>query len=778
MNPTQAQFAASIDLSSLDGSIRFIINGIDIGDDAGWSVSGAGDVNGDGFDDVIIGAINADFYGNYSTGETYVIFGKSSDFDANLNLSSLDGNNGFILNGINEVDFSGFAVSTAGDINGDGFDDVIIGARLADPNGNISGETYVVFGKGSDFGASLNLSSLNGTNGFVLNGIKAGDLSGHSVSEIGDLNGDGFDDIIIGAIGAEESYVIFGKSSTFNASLNLSSLNGTNGFILKSKEIGDNSGIRVSSAGDVNDDGFDDVIIGANTANPNGNDNAGESYIVFGKNGVFPTVFELSSLSGTNGFILNGINEDDYSGQSTSGVGDVNDDGFDDVIIGANTANPNGNTAAGETYVVFGSSNISAPSLELSSLNGTNGFVLNGIDNGDISGFSVSGTGDINGDGILIGASAGGVNGNKGPGEVYVVFGNSNISTPSLELSSLNGENGFVLKGTDAFDVIGFSVSGAGDVNGDKLQDIIIGGHGSGITGKAFLVFGKDGFAPVFTSPSIINFTENGIGIIYTAVATDATAITYSLSGGDDQNLFSINSSTGDLTFNNPPDFEAPTDVDANNEYLVEITAIDAFSNTSTLMLTVIVINVNETGNNQAPIVSNLIANQNLSEGFGTEKLDLSNVFTDANGDALNYSASSSEVKVVTVEVNGTVLSITEVNAGTSTIIVKADDDNGGIVTDEFTVTVVPISSSVVTSLEEVETGTLLLYPNPTEGTIQVEGFGGQVNFILTDTQGQEVLSGQAEDAFELDVSDLPKGVYILTLEDKEGIVSRKIVKK
>ncbi|MEQ8995345.1 MAG: hypothetical protein RID53_02440 [Coleofasciculus sp. B1-GNL1-01] len=500
--------AASFNLSELNGSNGFVINGIDAGDFSGVSVSSAGDINGDGIDDLIIGARRADPNGNSNAGETYVVFGQSEGFDTSLNLSQLDGSNGFVLNGIDANDGSGDPVSSAGDINGDGIDDLIIGAPFADPNSNTNaGETYIVLGQSGGFDASVDLSQLDGSNGFVLNGIDEDDFSGVSVSSAGDVNGDGIDDLIIGAPftdpngidSAGETYVVFGKSGGFDASFNLSQLNGNNGFVINGINESDSSGRSVSSAGDVNGDGIDDLIIGAPFADPNGIDSAGETYVVFGKSGGFDATLNLSQLNGSNGFVLNGIDFGDSSGDPVSSAGDINGDGIDDLIIGAPTANPNGNYRAGETYVVFGNQGGFDASVDLSQLNGSNGFVINGIDFRDNSGYSVSSAGDINGDGIddlIIGTLGADPNGNYRAGETYVVFGNQGGFDATLNLSQLNGSNGFVLNGIDRRDSSGRSVSSAGDINGDGIDDLIIGApeadpNGNSNAGETYIVFGN-----------------------------------------------------------------------------------------------------------------------------------------------------------------------------------------------------------------------------------------------------------------------------------------------
>jgi FG-GAP repeat len=496
--------AQVLPLSSLNGQNGFRINGVAANEQCGYAVSKAGDLNGDGVDDVLIGVNQAN--------RTYVVYGQNAAaFAPVLSLSSLNGSNGFRIDGVASGDASGRTISQAGDINGDGLDDIIIGAAGADNNGNLSGSSYVLFGRsaGGFSSATLSLSTLNGSNGFRLDGTAAGHGSGESVSAAGDVNGDGLDDVIIGASSASpngsssgSSYVVFGRSGSgaFAATINLSTLNGTNGFRLDGAASYDYAGVAVSGAGDINGDGFDDVIVGARRAAPGSGSNAGSSYVVFGHSGAFAATLNLSALNGTNGFRLDGVAASDESGKTVSAAGDINGDGRDDLIIGAKSASPNSVSTAGSSYVLFGRSSAAfAATMSLSTLNGTNGFRLDGVLIGDGSGTDVAAAGDINGDGIadlIVGAPTADPTGTNS-GSTYVVYGRSSPAfAATVNLSTLNGSNGFRLDGVQLGNFTGRAVSAAGDINGDGTDDLIIGADGAdpgGVNnvGSSFIVYGN-----------------------------------------------------------------------------------------------------------------------------------------------------------------------------------------------------------------------------------------------------------------------------------------------
>ena len=499
----KGQFPAILPLASLNGKNGFKLDGEATGDYSGYSVSTAGDINGDGYSDLLIGAPQCLTGACSGPGRSYVMFGGAGvGGQGLLALSSLNGTNGFKLDGEATGDYTGYSVSAAGDVNGDGYADLLIGS----PQCYVDicsgpGLSYVVFGSAVIGRPGLiSLSALNGTNGFKLGGEVTSDHSGFSVSTAGDINKDGYADLLIGAENhanpTGRSYVILGGAGVGSQGLlSLSSLNGMNGFKLDGQGT-DASGWSVSGAGDVNGDGYADLLIGA----PFYTSSTGHSYVVFGG----PTmgsgsIIPLSGLNGVNGFTLDSEVSGDQSGRSVSTAGDINSDGYSDLLIGAW-----GHASyTGRSYVVFGGAGIgNSGNILLSSLNGANGFKLNGGAINDYSGWSASAAGDVNGDGyadLLIGAYGHANN----TGCSYVVFGGTGVSSQGLlSLSTLDGMTGFTLNGEVMNDQGGYSVNTAGDINGDGVADILIGAyeHSSG-TGRSYVVFGD--IPPVLVNNSL-----------------------------------------------------------------------------------------------------------------------------------------------------------------------------------------------------------------------------------------------------------------------------------
>ncbi len=483
-------FPPNFDVSTLNGTNGFVLNGVTTSDESGKSVSGAGDINGDGIADLVVGAP-----GQGSTaGKTYVIFGSKAGWSSSISLSSLNGVNGFVLNGNNTAEYSGTSVSGAGDINGDGIADLVVGAPGGSFGPFIAGKAYVIFGSKAGWSSPISASTLNGANGFVINGENINDGCGGSVSGGGDINGDGIADLVVGAGGADSSagktYIIFGSKAGWSSPISLSSLNGANGFVLNGNNTSPGSGASVSGAGDINGDGIADLVVGA----PGGGSGVGKAYVIFGSKGGWSSSISLSSLNGANGFVLNDADVGDISGFSVSGAGDINGDGIADLVVGAPLATLA--APAGKTYVIFGSKAGWSSSISLSSLNGANGFLLNGENADDESGYSVSGAGDINGDGIadlVVGAPQ--------AGKTYAIFGSKAGWSSPISLSSLNGANGFAVIG-NVNDLIGYSVSGAGDINGDGSADVVVGApFANSHTGKTYVIFGQ-GNGMTTTTPS------------------------------------------------------------------------------------------------------------------------------------------------------------------------------------------------------------------------------------------------------------------------------------
>lgn len=291
-----------------DGSRGFYINGMATGDASGQNVSGLGDINDDGFADLMLTAPEVDSSQD-DTGEAYIIYGRDTSqnpFDPVVELGSLrppfgqdpDRDLGFIVTGADENEALGSAGSSAGDVNGDGISDIILGAVGSEAGGSFSGRAYVIFGRPRTmpFPVEFPISRLfagnggDGSEGFAATG-GADDRAGKSVGRLGDLNGDGVNEIVIGADGhgsvadlGGAGFVVYGRAANnFPAEVNLRSIsqnNNAGGFAVLGSAASGFLGQAVAGLGDINGDGSTDYILGAPQE---GGGNTGSAYVLFGE---------------------------------------------------------------------------------------------------------------------------------------------------------------------------------------------------------------------------------------------------------------------------------------------------------------------------------------------------------------------------------------------------------------------------------------------------------------------------------------------------------------
>ena len=267
-----SSIASGGSFNSASAHATFVGEGIN--DYLGRSVSTAGDVDGDGLDDILIGAPENDD-GSNQAGKSYLVLGSTIAAGGSFSSASADAT--FI--GEAARDESGSSVSTAGDVDGDGLDDILIGAPWNDDASNSAGKSYLFFGSTIAAGGSFSLAVADAT--FV--GEAAGDQSGSSVSTAGDVDGDGLDDILIGApenddssSGAGKSYLVLASSIAAAGRFSLATADAA--FV--GEAAGDNSGASVSTAGDVNGDGLDDLLMAAPYNDSSGTNDAGKSYLI------------------------------------------------------------------------------------------------------------------------------------------------------------------------------------------------------------------------------------------------------------------------------------------------------------------------------------------------------------------------------------------------------------------------------------------------------------------------------------------------------------------
>lgn len=414
-----------------------------LGVDQSFTAMIAGDVNGDGFSDVVVGASEASLGALTRVGKIFVYSGQD-----------LKNNNAKIfatVSGVKEKDLFGYNVAIAGDVNADGYADVIVGAINADAAGAaylFSGATLVNEKKVSDVLVRFT-------------GESPGDEFGTSVSGAGDLNGDGYDDVIVGApkhaarVGALFCYS--GKDPAGGSGKILARIVG--------EKPNDEFGASVSAAGDVDGDGSPDILAGA----PYALERKGAAYL-FGGKGLSGD----KSVGDALALLPSGANNDEYLDYALSGVGDVTGDGKADVAVGSHGAQ----NGKGAVFVYSGSSLLEAKG-------GAKPLVkIDGAAEGDQFGRSLSSVPDIDGDGkaeLAVGAEAADKGANGGKAFVYSSKGFA--EGKAMILTTVVGAAG---------NFLGCSVSGAGDVDGDGKGDVLIGARGvSDYTGVAYVYSGR-----------------------------------------------------------------------------------------------------------------------------------------------------------------------------------------------------------------------------------------------------------------------------------------------
>ncbi len=511
--------------------------------DIAFTVASAGDVNGDGLTDLLVGTAGT----GSNAGATYVIPGRSGGFtDIDLSSSAAGVTR---ITGSAAGDYTGRSVAAAGDFNGDGYGDIVLGGQdfASFGAGGFAGSASVVFGSAGGIG-SLSLAAAGGA-AFRINGAP-GDAIGRVVASAGDINGDGLADIVtaggladpLGRTDAGTTTVIFGKTAGFGT-LNLADL-GSGGFRIRGAAADDQSGTSVASAGDVNGDGYADLIIGAPYADNNGRGSSGSAYVILGHAGGFADI-DLAN-PGNTGFRIDGALANSLTGNSVAGAGDVNGDGFADLLVGA--PNFGGGQSPGAAYVILGQAtgftnlDLATPSSQVVILRGTMPF--------DRLGGAVSAAGDVNGDGfadVLLGAQGFdlGVPPTVDVGAGYALFpqfSGGALYRGSTLADTLRGTpDGDTLLGYGQNDRL-FGLGGDDVFNGGAGNDTIDGGSGTdlayfsgsfsqyviGVLGNQALIAGPDGVDRVTDVESFRFGTAAPVSL----VAIASTAGLFTIAGG------------------------------------------------------------------------------------------------------------------------------------------------------------------------------------------------------------------------------------------------------
>lgn len=434
-------WSAALDFNAFSSSNGVILQGAAVGDSTGYSASAAGDVNGDGMPDFLVGAPGADPLSRSNAGVAYLVFGRTV-WPTTLDFRVLNGTHGVVLQGRASNDQTGSSLSAVGDVNGDGRADFLVGANQASPlSRSNAGAAYLIFGRAA-WPAVLDFNTISSTDGVILQGRAANDVTGSSVSAAGDVNSDGRADFLVGASHSSFSsrsqagitYLVFGRAA-WPATLDLNTFSNTDGVVLQGMAAGDLTGVSVSAVGDVNGDMRADFLVGAYLASPLGRNAAGAAYLVFGRT-AWPATLDFNIFGSTDGVVLQGKAAGDQTGISVSSAGDVNGDGRADFLVGANQASPFGKSQAGSAYLLFGRP-VWPTALDFYSFSSTDGVILQGQAAGDQTGISISAAGDMNGDGradFLIGACHASPLSRSDAGSAFLLFGRNSTTVNNVPL--------------------------------------------------------------------------------------------------------------------------------------------------------------------------------------------------------------------------------------------------------------------------------------------------------------------------------------------------------
>jgi hypothetical protein len=444
----------------------------------GGSVAGAGDVNGDGYADVIVGAETYD-NGQTDEGAAWVFLGSASGIVAIGNPSNDDAQ----LEGEQASAFFAGSVAGAGDVNGDGYADVIVGAESYDAGTFNEGAAFVFYGSSSGI-TSGNPASMGVTQ---LESDQSSALFGGQVAGAGDVNGDGYADVIVGA--SQYDAPTFNEGAAFvylGGAAGIPDGNPTAAYAqLESDQSGATLGTSVAGAGDVNGDGYADVISGAD-AYDNVETDEGAAFVYLG--GASGIASGNPASGSPPGAAVAQLESDQASaalGASVAGAGDVNGDGYADVIVGAADFDA-GESGEGAAFVFLGGSSGIADASP-----GTASAQLQSDQAGAGLGASVAGAGDVNADGyadVIVGAPAYD-SGESDEGAAFVFLGGAS-GVASATVASASAQ----LESDQAGAGLGGSVAGAGDLNADGYADVIVGAvaydAGQADEGAAFVFLG------------------------------------------------------------------------------------------------------------------------------------------------------------------------------------------------------------------------------------------------------------------------------------------------